>query len=344
MPNQDEEIARHFERQLLGSGRTAFPCGCVLECYVHYPFKDWAYTGFAVHTCQEHPSQRVPARISFDNGASYAAGPPIFVGKFGSKPAPTDGALEHRWLKTDGTQVLLAELEAAMEEALDRLDAEEEARVEKHNATRYCYEGIIGTYRSKELLPARASRIDPHVASQEGWHAIGRYGSVAPIPRRSSYDGIPWPVQYSPGAFIPLRQLQKEHTNHKLSNFDMLYGLKRSKLNRVSRTIQSAVPNSMILAAQLQQIRSTLDSLKDSKGFEPGKPHTLEMTPRQIKTRMAAVYPDWEAKPSWDHLKEMELGPPEPSPAPSPDPSHDTLPLPLSKEELEEEREKTLKE
>lgn len=330
----DIEVARQFEQQILGQ-RAAFPCGCVLECCVHYPFKDWAYTGRAIHLCADHPYP--VCRIQGEPPSSISAAG-LMRRNF---PTPLEGPLEMKWLKPDGTQVLLTELEVAMEEALDRLDAEEEARVTEMNVKRYRYGGIVGEYVEKEWLPSRASRIDPHIASHEGWHAIGRFGSVAVIPLGTSVQGFvhdEFELQmklHKPGAFVELHRLQREHADHKLNNFSMLYGMNHPKLNRVT---QPNVIDATLLHAQLLQTWPAPSYLKDSKGFEPEKPHTLEMTPRQIKTRMSAIYPDWDAKLLSGQLEKMKLDPPEPPPASSPDPSHDTLPSTLSEEALDQNK------
>ena len=129
----ESNVAELLEQQIL-SNRAVFPCGCVLECKIHYPHKDWVYTGRSIHICAEHPPKW--AFVVGDFGAGeYRVSVPHFVGKFG-KPylvpeQPTDGPLERKWLKPDGTQLTLAELEQAMEENLDRLDDEARSAVER---------------------------------------------------------------------------------------------------------------------------------------------------------------------------------------------------------------------
>lgn len=126
-PNTAQLLNQH----ILGD-RASFPCGCVLGCEVRYPNRDWVYTDYAIHSCSEHPSCMSVHNVG---GMTYVATQPQFVGKFSGKFDVKQellyGPLEKKWLKPDGTRVTIAELEAAMEEALERIDQEEEEAVEQ---------------------------------------------------------------------------------------------------------------------------------------------------------------------------------------------------------------------
>jgi len=311
-----ETVAEALAQQILGP-RAAFPCGCVLECRTHYPYKDWAYTGCSIHACAEHPPGWVFAAGDF-GGGEYRVSVPRRVDKFG-KPflvpeRSMGGPLERKWLKPDGTQLTLAELEQAMEENLDRLEREEEERCKKHNADRYRYEGIVGSYGAQEISPIHISRVDPHISSTEGWHVIGRFGSVLNVPmklKNLTHDGLLLTAgPFRPGDLVDIRKLMKEHTFMKHSNFASIYG---------TRTSLGSGPNFSQMAAQAyaDYFKETWPALANiTKGFESRRP-TRTLLPNYSELDARLTQQLWV-----DSEKRRERD--------SPDLPHDTLLPPLS--------------
>lgn len=291
----ESNVAELLEQQIL-SNRAVFPCGCVLECKIHYPHKDWVYTGRSIHICAEHPPKW--AFVVGDFGAGeYRVSVPHFVGKFG-KPylvpeQTTDGPLERKWLKPDGTQLTLAELEQAMEENLDRLEREEEERCEKHNATRYRYEGITGSYGAQELLPKHISRIDPHIASREGRHAIGRFGTVASIPMRIKsmiHDEMELEASsIRSGDLVDLRRLQKEHAATKHFNFGSTYGLSMGALVPSTPNLNRATAQ-----ATLDWFNAMWPAL--AAAAKNAKPYQIDLTLARPVSRHLPAYAEADAK------------------------------------------------
>lgn len=82
----------------------AFPCGCVLKRYIHYPGRDWVRTGKARHPCDQHPSPYHAHVELFAKNPTHA----VFMG--GASP------LEETWLHLDGAHVTYMELSDAMAE------------------------------------------------------------------------------------------------------------------------------------------------------------------------------------------------------------------------------------
>lgn len=228
----ETSIAEQLERQIL-TNRAVFPCGCVLECRVHYPGRDWMFTGLALHVCEEHPYPQ--RRVEPVRQPSGLAPGELMRRSF---PTPLQAPLEKKWLRADGTQLTFDEIAVAMEENLDRLDEEEEARITKHNAVRYRFEGIFGSFESEELWPKRVSRIDPHIVSQEATHAISRFGGVSMLPMQISnviHDEVHLQVPaLRPGDLIDLYRLQKKYTRPKNNYFGLNYGRNPTQLQGYS--------------------------------------------------------------------------------------------------------------
>jgi hypothetical protein len=322
----ESNVAELLEQQIL-SNRAVFPCGCVLECKIHYPHKDWVYTGRSIHICAEHPPKW--AFVVGDFGAGeYRVSVPHFVGKFG-KPylvpeQPTDGPLERKWLKPDGTQLTLAELEQAMEENLDRLDDEARSAVER------TFREARHISQDHTMSPppqfGRISRTDPHIVSQEGVHAIGRYGSVAAIPGRHliqsmDHDHVELLIEkpsYRPGDWIDLPKLQKMYNERKFLGFGLSYGIS---------TVLPSVQSLSMATATLAQFNAKWSAAAAAvKGFETKFSVLKTRTP-------SARLPDYAELDARRLLMGLELLSKDNLPA-----RHDTLPSTPSPPDRQEEK------